>query len=140
MPSLNFKAPFAPAVQSGKKTHTIRNPRKNPIKVGDRLYLYTGMRTKNCKKLGEAICTKLQRIRLSISNSGILEVLIDGQQLTDFGIKDLAIADGFQCVEDFQYFFFKKKLYPQRKNMDIIHWEIDPDICKSTDNQSGIDL
>lgn len=51
MPSLNFKKQFAPDVESGKKRQTIRPKRKHPVKVGDKLYLFTGLRTKVCRRL-----------------------------------------------------------------------------------------
>lgn len=58
MPALNFKAQFAPAIESGEKRQTIRAPRKDgrDPKPGDTLHLYTGMRTKACRKLGEYRC------------------------------------------------------------------------------------
>ena len=58
MPALNFQARFAPLVESGEKRQTIRACRKDgrDPKVGDTLYLYTGQRTKACRKLGEAVC------------------------------------------------------------------------------------
>jgi len=51
MPALNFQKQFAAAVESGEKRQTIRALRKNPIKAGDWLYLYTGQRTKWCRPL-----------------------------------------------------------------------------------------
>lgn len=45
----------------GTKTQTIRRPRKRPFKVGDKLYIYWKLRTKQCEKLGEAIVTKVVR-------------------------------------------------------------------------------
>jgi hypothetical protein len=45
----------------GSKTQTIRRPRKHPLKVGDKLYIYWKLRTKNCEKLGEGIITKIVR-------------------------------------------------------------------------------
>ncbi len=58
MPALNFQAQFAQAVEDGAKRQTIRAFRKDKRdpKVGQTLYLYTGMRTKACRKLGEAEC------------------------------------------------------------------------------------
>ena len=56
MPALNYQAQFAPKVESGEKLQTIRARRKRPFKRGDRLYHYTGMRTKSCRKLGESTC------------------------------------------------------------------------------------
>ena len=51
MPSLNFQKQFAAAVESGEKRQTIRLVRKNPIKAGDKLYLFTGQRTKWSRRL-----------------------------------------------------------------------------------------
>ena len=45
----------------GSKTQTIRKPRKHPLKVGDKLFVYWKLRTKECEKLGEAIVTKIVR-------------------------------------------------------------------------------
>lgn len=66
MPALNFQKQFAPAVESGEKQQTIRAYRKDgrDVKVGDKLYLYYGMRTKQCRKLGEAHCISVSRLRL----------------------------------------------------------------------------
>ena len=67
MPALNFMKQFADAVESGEKRQTIRAYRKDGLdpKVGDTLYLYTGMRTKQCRKLGEVKCKSVEPIYLS---------------------------------------------------------------------------
>jgi protein gp37 len=70
MPALNFKKQFAPLVETFKKRQTIRALRKdnrNP-RPGQTLYLYTGMRTKGCKKLGEATCKKVTQITIEANN------------------------------------------------------------------------
>jgi hypothetical protein len=66
MPALNFMARFAAAVESGEKRQTIRKRRKDgrDPKPGDTLYFYTGMRTKKCRKLGEARCKSVSDIEL----------------------------------------------------------------------------
>ena len=58
MVAYNFQKQFADAVERGEKRQTIRAPRKDGrhAKVGDNLQLYTGMRTKQCRKLRDAIC------------------------------------------------------------------------------------
>lgn len=58
MPALNFKKRFEPMIESGDKRQTIRAKRKDcrDPKEGQTLYLYTGMRSKGCRKLGEAPC------------------------------------------------------------------------------------
>lgn len=84
MPQLNFKSQFKAAVLIGTKCQTIRAPRKTPIKVGDPLYLYTGMRTKQC-----------QQIRIDVDGVLAMEVQIDGRLLKFSEIQDLAERDGF---------------------------------------------
>jgi hypothetical protein len=49
MVAINFSADHAPKVESGEKNQTIRQTRRG--KVGDRCQLYTGQRTKECRKL-----------------------------------------------------------------------------------------
>lgn len=51
MPAYNFQKRFVPMILSGRKFHTVRRRRKNPTKEGDWLYLYSGMRTKQCKQI-----------------------------------------------------------------------------------------
>jgi hypothetical protein len=63
MPALNFQARFAGDVATGKKYTTIRKPGR--IKPGNILYLYTGQRTKACRKLGEALCLGVTPFRVS---------------------------------------------------------------------------
>jgi len=64
MPALNFQNRFADQVESGQKRQTIRLQRKRPIVVNDKLYLYTGMRTKHCRKLGETYCRQVTPIKM----------------------------------------------------------------------------
>lgn len=68
MVAYNFAAQFAEAVETRKKRQTIRAPRKDNrhAKVGDKLQLYTGMRTTNCRKLvnPDPRCTASHKIAL----------------------------------------------------------------------------
>jgi len=58
-PTLNFKAQFVELIASGKKRQTIRrrrvDGRANAV-AGMPVKLYTGMRTADCKLIGEAMC------------------------------------------------------------------------------------
>ena len=80
MPALNFKVAWADAVALGArlanceiapvamvdlipKRTTIR--RLGRAKLGDTLYLYTGQRTKECRKLGEALCLFVTPVRIA---------------------------------------------------------------------------
>ena len=98
MPALNFKKQFAAAVQSGKKRQTIRQPRKDGrphAKVGDQITLYTGMRTKGCRKLGVATCTDVQSVKIGEAEFGTSFLDIDGQRLSINERCQFAQDDGF---------------------------------------------
>ena len=86
MPLLGFTK-LKQKLLDGSKTQTIRKPRKHPIRVGDKLYIYWKLRTKECEKLGEAIVTKTVR-----------------KKLEDITNED-AIKDGFADLFDFLYVF-----------------------------------
>jgi len=117
MPALNFKPQFAPMVRAGidtafakanpgiyPKRQTIRAMRKNPIKEGDTLYLYTGMRTKNCRKLGETVCKSA--IGFKILNHSLLYVIyLNEKIITPKQIDQIIKEDGFEHTEDFINFF-----------------------------------
>lgn len=115
MPALNFKAQFADDVEQGRKRQTIRPKRKHPIDVGDRLYLYTGMRTKQCRKLGEADC--IVTTPIEIRNG---RVLLDEKSLTLFQIMRLAIDDRFEDWAEFFAFF--RNQYGLPFEGDLIGW------------------
>ena len=97
MAALNFNKQFAEAVAAGKKTQTIRRFRKDgrdPCRPGTRLQLYTGMRTKSCRKLADAICTSIAVVTLdrkrAVYNCNILKPRIR---------RDLAKRDGFESYD-----------------------------------------
>ncbi|MEN6292769.1 MAG: hypothetical protein ABFD07_12240 [Methanobacterium sp.] len=91
MPALNFKKQFIDIIINGEKSQTIRAKRKKPIKKGDHLYLYTAMRTKQCKKIGEATCSQIYEIYINTFGA----VYINDNILSGRQVKQLAIADGF---------------------------------------------
>ena len=73
MPAINFKKQFVPNIKAAiNKRFAKKNPTIVPKngtmrkgfrgKVGDTLYLYTGMRTKSCTKIGEVPCKSIQNI------------------------------------------------------------------------------
>lgn len=100
MPALNFKCDFVGAIQRGEKRQTIRQIRKRPIKPGDILYLYTGMRTAHCEKIGEAVCESVQSIEI---HSDVM--ILDGADMLGWEQSKMARADGFRDVDQFRAFF-----------------------------------
>lgn len=113
MPALGYKARFAAMVASGEKPHTIRSPRAHPIKVGDVLQHYTGMRTKQCRRLCEpTVCTAVTGITIFASHRVV--ILAAGSQrypreisvaLDCHTTEALAKADGFADAAEFFAWF-----------------------------------
>ena len=98
MVAYNFKKQFADDVESGRKRQTIRagEPRCKP---GDALQLYTGQRTKVCRKLRDEVCKQVRpiSIRHAVSMIGGWDIALNGRLIVfaDEG-NPLAQADGFE--------------------------------------------
>lgn len=101
MPAISFDARFAKAVACGAKRQTIRPQRKKPIKIGDKLYLFTGMRTKGCRSLGVGVCIDVQDVRIESDEA----VAIDGVHLLRDELHLLAQKDGFDDSREFIEWF-----------------------------------
>ena len=117
MPALNFQAQFAPLVESGEKRQTIRKLRKDfrDPKPGDTLYLYTGMRTKACRKLAVFDCKSATPIAIARSEkpwratkhivysfevwTGVRGEEHYRSRLSDRRVTNLARQDGFESAE-----------------------------------------
>lgn len=115
MPALNFKAEFADDVEDKRKQRSIRKRRKDgrDPKAGDWLHLYTGMRQKDCRKLGNAVVTRVRPVE--IDHMG---VTLDGRKLYcgnapafEGGVapedydSDFARADGFRDFQEMRQWF-----------------------------------
>jgi len=114
MPALNFKAQFAEMVADGRKRQTIRAMRKHPIKVGDKLFLYTGMRTRRCIKLGETECIEALPIEVRVDcQKGQYRAVVEfvGMKPLFFmpakGVEEMARADGFKDQKEMAKFFYE---------------------------------
>ena len=114
MPLIGFKSRFARGVENGvaaarsrplphrdvaPKRQTIRARRRDgrDPKVGDTLYLYTGLRTKAVRNLGEVQCRRVERLRIDRRGA---RVQVDGRALERRGLLRLARADGFTDVDE----------------------------------------
>lgn len=115
MPALNFLTRFADDVESGRKRQTIRAQRKHPLYIGDALYLFTGMRTKGCRRLGDHTCTMVQEIRIKPNGT----VRLDGQAICRTSAERIAKADGFESLKQFVEFFCADE---REFNGQLIQW------------------
>ena len=91
MPLLGFSPQFAALVESGAKRQTIRASRKHPICVGDRVFLWTGLRQPGARKLGEGIVEDVDAIRIERNRVRVRTI-----PLWDSGRLQLAKDDGFE--------------------------------------------
>jgi uncharacterized protein YqfB (UPF0267 family) len=88
MVAFNFSPQFAEAVAAGRKTQTIRQ--KARAKAGQALQLYTGQRTKDCRKLADAVCIDCTYVGLTARGVTLGDTSrFHGNQ------DDFARADGF---------------------------------------------
>jgi hypothetical protein len=118
MPALNFAARFAGAVERGEKRQTIRSGSR--IKAGDTLYLYTGMRTKACRKIGDETCRAVRPITVKMTARGIMTVRLDGRRLAHDEMCLLAREDGFSTLMQFVAWF--RDLYGLPFRGQVIYW------------------
>ena len=116
MPAYNFKKEFADAVACKLKRCTIRRRRKRPTGAGDTLYHYTGMRTKNCRKLLQIVCEKVTPLEIVA-----FELKINGRYANDKEKIQLAERDGFDSVGAFFTFFHKQYGYAV-DDLELIEW------------------
>lgn len=83
----------------GKRRHT---------RPGETLQLYTAMRTKQCKKIGEARCTEVIPIVINVKEHS-MPVRLDGKHIGVFtglfGLREFAQMDGFESAEDMHAFW-----------------------------------
>jgi len=98
---LGFKRRFAPMVEDGSKTHTIRGTRKLTPKVGEICHCYVDPRQKTMRLLGRWECVKVEEISIEggwEAHSGEFfgAVHIDGNRLDGDELDLLAWRDGFR--------------------------------------------
>ncbi len=84
MPAYSFQQHFVPYVADGSKPHTIRQRRKKGFaKKGDTVYLYSGLRTKWCKKIREEVCTRSVTIIITSTDIYICSFRLSDQQVQE---------------------------------------------------------
>jgi hypothetical protein len=119
MPLLNFKQQFVEPIQSGRKHHTIRATRKVPVKPGDSLYLYTGLRHKGAYRIlpQPVTCSRVESIEINAKTTGM--VTLCGVPLDYTERECLAVADGFRDWDEMLAFWEGRLPFTGQ----IIHWK-----------------
>lgn len=110
MVAYSFKRRFCDAVANGQKCQTIRARRARHARPGERIQLYFGMRTKQCRKLinVDPVVTSVTDIVLFIPDGpGVAQFMTEPalpQDVTDAFARD----DGFESAADFIDFWRKE--------------------------------
>lgn len=121
--NVNFTV-FIDKILSGAKRQTIRRagPKWANVKVGDKLTLYTGLRTKQCRKLGEAVVESITPITIDTECDNVaVETPLGDFNLDLPALNDLVARDGFDSNDDF-FKFFCLNYYVGRLKMVVIRW------------------
>lgn len=116
MVAINFSEQFAADVEAGRKTQTIR--RKARCKSGDALQLYTGQRTKGCRKLADAICKDVTYVGLT--ERGVTLGTVDRFPRD---IDEFARLDGFRDYAE-MWVWFSGRYKTASFTGQIIRWQI----------------
>jgi hypothetical protein len=103
MVAYNFKQQFVLLIETGAKQQTIRSPRKRHTQPGEAMQLYTGMRTKACRKLvtPDPLCISVEPLLMHDT----LGIKLDDHWLTKEALTQLALADGFAAWDECLRFF-----------------------------------
>lgn len=113
------------------KDQTIRTIGKREYHVGDRLQLYWKMRTKDCEKIADAVCTEFFPVFIEPENHMVYHyenpenyTLINphGKTLRGYSADELEILaerDGFGDIEEFFDYFYIKAFY------NVIRWKLE---------------
>ena len=115
---IGFKERFTKPIQNKTKIHTIREDLHNRWKVGMKMHMATGVRTKIYNQFYENTCKSIQKIEIERVSDYLHDTIvkIDGRKLTEKEVQQLAWNDGFDNLVEFWMWFadgFKGK---------IIHW------------------
>lgn len=103
---LGFKPRFKEPIQIGIKVFTMRKHRKVMPKIGQTLYMYTGLRTSKCELISNTEkLISTQKAWLKIVHVGYklthLRICIDGRVLSNDEISNFVKFDGFADIYDF---------------------------------------
>lgn len=117
MVAFNFQSQFADPIQQREKKQTIRQSKR--AKVGDRIQLYTGMRTKQCRKLVETdpVCVCVDYVAIRPDYLTVGDVRKHPRDRDEF-----ARLDGFKDYADMVAWFENR--YGQPSFVGYLHrWE-----------------
>lgn len=127
---LGFKKRFAKPIQKGTKVMTIRKRRKVTPKIGEPIYMYSGLRTKHTELISNKHrLTGMQRVDIEMYvhsyTDYVLNIKVDGRKLDSHEkVLEFCVSDGFEDVQDFVVYWYCEHREPHIliEDMVIFHW------------------
>lgn len=104
----------------GMKRQTIRAPRARHARPGELVQLYTGMRTRQCRHLGNARCVAVEPVTLCFEGRGSLSFVTNRMPCD---LDDFAVHDGFRDWPDLVAFWAEQHPGVFRFEGVLIRWE-----------------
>jgi hypothetical protein len=107
MVAYNFHPKFVNPIVAYRKRRTVRqNGKRRHARPGEFLQLYTGMRTRNCKKIIESdvICVEVAEISIEVAVDQIDRICVNGTTIADT-IEEFARDDGFSGARSMHKFW-----------------------------------
>lgn len=105
---LGFNKRFVPCILEYTKVFTMRKRRKKPAKIGETLFMYTGLRTNNCQLISnkEKLISKQKAwiriiFTLGLRDADDLKVCVDGREIKGEELDQFVCFDGFKDKRDF---------------------------------------
>lgn len=75
MVAYSFQPQFVAPILSGRKCQTVRaHGKRRHARVGERLQIYTGMRTRSCRLQGVAECNAVEGIEMRLTEAPVVIV------------------------------------------------------------------
>jgi len=93
MTAYNFKPQFRAPILAGTKRQTIRAERKRHALPGEQVQLYTGMRTRQCRIIGRAVCTSSRPVTIGVADGWVDDGC--GRMTDPYFLDAFAERDGF---------------------------------------------
>lgn len=132
---IGFKKRFIEPIQIGTKVFTMRNKRKVQPKIGETLYMYSGLRTNNTVKIGDTEkLMSIQEVYISMRRHWVagampkrwyvtaLTVKVDGRALSAEQIQEFVRYDGFTDVPDFAAYWFESSEKAHKAKKNSVNW------------------
>lgn len=138
MVAYNFQKQFAERILDGSKRHTIRrNGKRRHAQRGSDLQLYSGMRTKYCRKVcDDRKCLGVYPIEIEVGAENIELIQINGRTLPYEHYGQFAIEDGFTDIWAFHQFWLDFHGQGRFTDASIICWADSLALNLATDSKA----